>query len=89
MIYRVVNIAPQVLARRLPGGAVIVDLQTNEIFELNETSARVWEMLEEGSSPDVILTRLVEEFDVETVQAAAELNSLLADLERRGLITGA
>jgi len=37
--------APEVLARRLPGGAVLVHMRTNRIFELNETGARIWELL--------------------------------------------
>ena len=76
----------QVLARQLPGGAVLVHLATNQIFELNETSARVWELLTGGLSPEAIVARLGEDFDVEPAQASREVGALLARLQEAGLI---
>ena len=78
--------AAQVLARRLPGGAVLVHLGTNRIFELNETGAKVWELLSEGLDRSQILQRLIGEFEVEPAQAAADLSSVLDHLEREGLL---
>ena len=79
--------ATQVLARRLPGGTVLVHLGTNRIFELNETGAKVWELLSEGLDKGQILQRLVEEFAVDPALAAADLSTLLGQLEREGLLT--
>lgn len=79
--------ATQVLARRLPGGAVLVHLGTNRIFELNETGAKVWELLSEGLDNGQILQRLIEEFAVEPALAAADLRTVLEQLEREGLLT--
>jgi len=79
--------ATQVLARRLPGGAVLVHLGTNRIFELNETGAKVWELLSEGLDTGQILQRLIEEFAVEPPRAAADLRTVLEQLEREGLLT--
>ncbi len=78
--------AAQVLARQLPGGAVLVHLATNQIFELNETSARVWALLTGGLSAEAIVERLGEEFDVEPAQASREVGALLARLREAGLI---
>lgn len=80
------TLAPQVLARQLPGGAVLVHLESNQIFELNGTAARVCEMLASGTTRDAILDRLLEEFEVDPVRAAGDVDELLAALERRGLI---
>ena len=78
--------ATQVLARRLPGGAVLVDLATNRIFEVNETGAVVWELLTEGVSRDEVLGRLTETFAVDREQAAAGLERITAALQRQGLL---
>ena len=78
--------ATQVLARRLPGGAVLVHLATNRIFELNETGAKVWELLSEGLDKGQILQRLIEEFAVDPAVAAADLSAVLDHLEREGLL---
>ena len=78
--------APDVLARRLPGGAVLVHMRTNRIFELNETGARIWELLSEGLDRQGLLNRLVEEFDVDSDRAAAEMGAVLDQLGREGLV---
>ncbi|MGH9173141.1 MAG: PqqD family protein [Vicinamibacterales bacterium] len=87
MTNRPLKPAAQVLARQLPGGAVLVHLGTNQIFELNETSARVWELLGEGLAPDDILNRLLDDFDVAPEQASTELTDLLARLQDAGLLS--
>ena len=78
--------AQDVLARQLPGGAVLVHLQTNRIFELNETAARVWALLGEGVPQHDLANRLIGEFAVEAETAAAEVKDLLARLVREGLL---
>jgi hypothetical protein len=78
--------ATEVLARRLPGGAVLVHLTTNRIFEVNETGAVVWELLVEGLSRDDLLTRLIETFAVDRDQAAADLDRIVAELQAEGLL---
>jgi hypothetical protein len=65
---------------------VLVHLDTNEIFELNDTSARVCELLEHDTTRDVIIARLLEEFDVDRDRASAEVDGLLGTLEQRGLL---
>ena len=77
---------PQVLARRMPGGTVLVHLESNRIFELNETGARVWELISEGLERDQVVQRLVQEFAVDATRASSELDALVADLEREGLL---
>ena len=79
--------SPQVLARRLPGGAVLVHLTTNRIFEVNETGAVVWELLTAGRSRDEVLTELVATFEVDRDQAAAGFERITAELRREGLLS--
>jgi len=78
---------PQVLARRMPGGTVLVHLESNRIFELNETGARVWELIGEGLERDQVVQCLVQEFAVDATRASTELDVLVADLEREGLLS--
>jgi Coenzyme PQQ synthesis protein D (PqqD) len=78
---------PQVLARRMPGGTVLVNLASNRIFELNETGARVWELMSAGLDRDQLIEQLVQEFAVDAARASVELDTLLARLEREGLLS--
>jgi hypothetical protein len=67
--------------------AVLVDLRTNEIFALNPTAARVWELLEEGHGLTAIVERLTREFDVSSELARSEATRFVELLEREGLTT--
>ena len=75
-----------VIAKRLDQASVLVHIQTSQIFELNATGTKVWEMLGEGLAVDRIVQHLVEEFEVGQSQAAEEVNALLVRLHGDGLL---
>jgi len=78
--------AADVVARRLGDSAVLVRLSTNQIYELNETGARLWELLEEGASIDAAVTTLAREFEAAREEIAGDVDALLRDLSEQGLI---
>ena len=43
-----------VVSSRLGDAGVLVHLRTNQIFELNATGVRIWELIGEGSSVEEI-----------------------------------
>ncbi len=59
---------------------------TNQIYDLNRTGYRVWQLLQEGSDVDAISDRIREEFDVDQSVASNELDALLRHLSEEGLI---
>ncbi|HUR73956.1 MAG TPA: PqqD family protein [Sporichthya sp.] len=74
--------------RRLGDRMVLIHLQTNDIFDLNETSARLWELLGEHGDVEQILTVLAEEFDVDPQQLQRETSATLKEFARWDLIAG-
>ena len=80
------KLKPDVVFRRLNEGGVLVDLSTNQIFELNDTAARVWELLNEPSEQESVANRLSGEFDVDPDTAADHVARLLRELESEGLL---
>jgi hypothetical protein len=78
--------SPDVLSKRLDQAAVLVNIATNRIFELNETGTRAWELLCQGFDRDHILRQLVDEFDVQPQRAADELNELIVRFRAEGLL---
>jgi Coenzyme PQQ synthesis protein D (PqqD) len=80
------RINPEVIAKRLDESSVLVHLGTNEIFELNETGTRVWELLGEGVDIDTIVRHLVDEFEVEEGRAADEVKNLVMQFETSRLL---
>jgi hypothetical protein len=78
---------PDVVCRRIGSTAVLVDLATNEIFELNATGHRVWELLAAGLDRGAIDARLALEFDADPWQLRTDVTTLLARLRDERLIT--
>lgn len=77
---------PDVVFKRLGERMVLIHLETNQIFELNSTGARIWELLEAGTPEDDIFERLSAEFEVAPEQLKRDLNDLLRELTSQGLI---
>jgi ATP-dependent protease HslVU (ClpYQ) peptidase subunit len=80
---------PDVIVRRTGDTAVIVDLRTNKIFELNAVASRVWDLLTETADEPTLLSRIRDEFDVDPDQLHRDVQELLADLQRENLISRA
>jgi hypothetical protein len=77
-----VELAAGVVAERVGAGWVLVHLETDRIYELRGTGARVFELLREGRSRAEIERLLAEEFAVEPQRLAADLDRHLAELRR-------
>jgi hypothetical protein len=86
--YRATGLRPKadVVSRRLGESAVLIDLQTNVIFELNGTGFRIWELLLQELPVEAMAARLHEEFGVDPARAAAEIEALLARLRDERLV---
>jgi hypothetical protein len=75
-----------VVSSRLGDSGVLVHLRTNQIFELNATGVRVWELLEQGGSLESIERTLQAEFDVDGARVHEEVATLVGELQRQGLL---
>ena len=75
-----------VVSRRVGDNVVLISLSTNRIYELNVTGARLWELMNSGSTPDTMVGQLVREFDITPDNATAELGTLMTLLRKEGLV---
>lgn len=77
---------PQVVSRRLGASSVLVNLDSNAIYELNTTGARMVDLLASGVDDLALPGQLRSEFDDagETVQS--DVRRLLEELQMAGLI---
>jgi hypothetical protein len=78
--------SPDVICRELGNAGVLVHLGTNEIFELNVTGYRVWQLLQEGLDRSGIESALLREFTVDPDQLRREIGDLLDGLAAKHLI---
>jgi hypothetical protein len=77
---------PDVLARKVGDEMVLVHAARNNVFSLNRTGARLWELLSEGRTRAEAVEQLAAEFEVARETVEHEAVRLLAKLEREGLI---
>lgn len=80
--------AEGVVARDMGDRAVLIQLRTNRIFELNASGLKIWAMLEHGAARDEICARLRGELAVPPVEIEGAVDDLLAALRREELIHG-
>ena len=81
---------PDVLARRVDHEVVVVDLAGDEVFALNHTGGRLWELvLGEGLTVPSACVHMASEFGVDEAEVRAEADALLASLLAAGLIADA
>lgn len=80
------RINPDVVFRSLGDGAVLVNLVSNHIFELNDTGIAIWSELADGSSREAIIASLVSSFDIDPDAAGRQLDDFLSELETSGLV---
>jgi hypothetical protein len=81
------KISPDAIASRVtPDEMVLVQLQNDQMYVLNRTAARVWELLAAGCDRAEIERRLLAEFQVAEDVLAAQVGQLLTSLEDQQLI---
>ena len=82
--YKVVT---DTVSRRMGNEVVLINLKTDKIFSLNRTAARFWELLSAGHSLSEIENLILQEYDVDRAQLAAEIEDLITSLREQNFIT--
>lgn len=78
--------SPHVVSSRLGDAGVLVHLKTNQIFELNATGVRIWELIVEGRAFEGIVGVLGAEFSEDADRVRHEVTELVLALQREGLV---
>jgi len=68
---------------------IVVDPRTREVHLLNETAARIWELLKTEQTLPGLLALLASEYQAEGEDLRREVESFVAALTEKGLITRA
>jgi hypothetical protein len=71
--------------QRLNEDTIVVDPRRREVHLLNETAARVWELLEAPRTLEELVTSLADEYDAPLEELRPAVSDLLADLVERAV----
>jgi len=75
-----------VLTERLGDEVAVLNLKTNRFLLLNSTGARLWELLQSGLDLSSIEEQLLDEFEVDPEEFAADVKRMLQSLKDEQLI---
>ena len=75
-----------VLVRFLDQESVLLNLETEQYFGLDETGTRMWQLVTDSPNIDAAYQGLLAEFDVEPELLRSNLTELLGQLVENGLL---
>jgi hypothetical protein len=81
------DISDEVLSQEVNGETVLLDLQGESYFGLDEVGTRIWQLLQEKSTVAQAVNTLFQEYDVSREQLESDVGQLLEKLIDAGLIT--
>jgi hypothetical protein len=81
--------APQTAWRRVDGEVVVLKLDTRAYYSINETGARIWELLAEGLPSGKVCEALAGEYGLAPEPARRDVEEFTRGLLRLGLIEAA
>ena len=74
------------MARRVDDDLVILDIPSGKYFELNDVGALLWERLDGTQSVEDLIDLVLAEYDVDRETASKDVENLLGEMIRSGLV---
>jgi hypothetical protein len=80
-----------VVERKIRNSLILVPMKTGPsrleaLYTLNETSGFIWNALAPGTSEDELVSRLVDEYEVDSETARSDIRRILAELTEIGAL---
>ncbi|MGK0420578.1 MAG: hypothetical protein ACJAT9_000236 [Polaribacter sp.] len=79
----------KILFQKLGKEAVILHLDSEEYFGLDEIGTRIWEVLKQEGSTEKALSILLEEYNVEEEILRADIEELIEQLRKEKILKDA
>ena len=80
------TVPPQVISRLVGDETVLLDLESGLYFGLDNVGQCIWKAVSAGKDLSETLDTVVSEFDVDKVQAEADVIDFASTLVARGLL---
>jgi hypothetical protein len=82
-----VAIPPAVLFQELEGECVLLNLDTERYYSLDDVGTRMWQLLAEHGDVATVVEQLLAEYDVDEATLRQDLVDLIGKLSEAGLVT--
>jgi hypothetical protein len=81
------SISDEVLSQEVNGETVLLDLEGESYFGLNEVGTRIWQLLQAKPTVAETVSTLSDEYDVSREELESDVGDLLVKLADAGLIS--
>jgi hypothetical protein len=82
-----ITLSPDVISQEVSGETVLLDLESENYFGLDEVGTRIWQLIKETNELQSIFDTLLEEYDVSVERLQLDVSTLLTEIESLGLVT--
>ena len=79
------SISDEVLSQEVNGETVLLDLEDESYFSLNEVGTRIWQLIQSEQTVAATLDTLCDEYEVSREQLEVDVEELLDKLTDAGL----
>ena len=80
------QIADGVLFQTVADEAVLLNINDNHYYGLDDVATRMWQLLVEHGEAEAVIQQLLEEYDIDAATLRQDFTALIAEMEQRGLI---
>ena len=80
------RIQKDVLSQEVSGESVLLDLNSESYYSLNELGTRLWQLLKTGADLEKIYITLFEEYEVGADELRRDLEKMISEMLAAGLI---
>lgn len=77
----------KVIFQDLERESIMLDLESEYYFSLDDVGTRMWQLLSEHQETATVLARLLDEYDVDEATLRQDLAALIDQLVAAGLVT--
>ena len=83
--------APSLVAREIAGETILVPIKQNVsdlqyLYTLNDVGSRVWQIINERTTVEEIVSVITQEYEVEAAEAQADVLEFLAEMKNIGAV---
>lgn len=82
-----ITLSPEVISQEVSGETVLLDLDSENYFGLDEVGTRIWQLIKETNDLAAIYQTLLTEYDVSEERLQQDLDTLLSEITKLGLAT--
>lgn len=85
-LHQTIALSPDVISQEVSGETVLLDLESESYFGLDEVGTRIWQLIKETNDLNTIYNILLSEYEVSGERLQQDLTTLLTEIEGLGLI---